>query len=116
MYYKIYQRYFLLRLTDYLVMMVVVLKIATPQQRSCCVLQPTKCGTAVQRAFGTQFHMEPGSRVSIYAAILAGVGQQITTAIAPITRDTQHKVWYELNYSLDICRVNRRAHIQFLCG
>jgi hypothetical protein len=45
------------------------LKMVTPQQRSLCVLQSAKKGsvTAVQCAFHTQFHMEPPSRVSIYA-------------------------------------------------
>jgi transposase len=49
--------------------MPLVLKMATPQQRSWCVLQLAKKEyvTAVQRAFRTQFHMEPLSRVSIYA-------------------------------------------------
>jgi hypothetical protein len=49
--------------------MPLVLKMATPQQRSWCVLQVAKIEsvTAVQRAFRTQFHMEPPSRVSIYA-------------------------------------------------
>jgi hypothetical protein len=49
--------------------MLLVLKMATPQQRSWCVLQLAKkeSVTAVQRAFRAQFHMEPPSRVSIYA-------------------------------------------------
>jgi hypothetical protein len=48
--------------------MPLVLKMATPQQRSWCVLQLAKkeSVTAVQRAFRTQFHTEPPSRVSIY--------------------------------------------------
>jgi hypothetical protein len=49
--------------------MPLVLKMATPQQRSWCVLQLAKkqSETAVQCAFRTQFHMEPPSRVSTYA-------------------------------------------------
>jgi hypothetical protein len=49
--------------------MPLVLKMATPQQRSWCVLQLAKkeSVTAVQRAYRTQFHMEPPSQVSIYA-------------------------------------------------
>jgi hypothetical protein len=49
--------------------MPLVLKMATPQQRSWCVLQLAKkeSVTAVQRAFRSQFHTEPPSRVSIYA-------------------------------------------------
>jgi hypothetical protein len=46
-----------------------VLKMATPQRRSWCVLQLVKkeSATAVQRAFRTHFHMEPPSRISFYA-------------------------------------------------
>jgi hypothetical protein len=40
--------------------------------------------------------------------------QRITTAVASITRDTLHKVWDELDYRLDICRVTRGAHIESL--
>jgi hypothetical protein len=48
--------------------MPLVMKMATPQQ-SWCVLQLAKkeSVTAVQRAFRTQFHKEPPSRVSISA-------------------------------------------------
>jgi hypothetical protein len=41
-----------------------------------------------------------------------GIRQRLTTAIACITRDTLHKVWDELDYRLDICRVTRGAHIE----
>jgi hypothetical protein len=49
--------------------MPLVLKMAAPQQRSWCVLQLAKKEsiTAVQPASRKQFHMEPPSRVSIYA-------------------------------------------------
>jgi hypothetical protein len=49
--------------------MPLVLKMATPQQRSWCVLQLAKkeSVTAVQRAFRTQFYMELPSRVSVNA-------------------------------------------------
>jgi hypothetical protein len=49
--------------------MPLVLKMATPEQRSWCVLQLAKkeSVTAVQPAFRKQFYMEPTSRVSIYA-------------------------------------------------
>jgi hypothetical protein len=139
-----------------------VLKMATPQKRSWCVLQLAKKKpvTTVQRAFRTQFRMEPPSRVSIYTwyklemdrsyrsqwrrvvqmtaeiarlnsvrFLLVGyikdkvfvsplprylpqLRQRITTATASITRDTLHKVLDELDYSLNICRVTRRAHVE----
>jgi hypothetical protein len=49
--------------------MPLVLKMATPQHRNCCVLQleNKESVTTVHRAFRTQFHMEPPSQVFIYA-------------------------------------------------
>jgi hypothetical protein len=35
-------------------------------------------------------------------------------AFASITRDTVHKVWDELDYRIDICRVARGEHIESL--
>jgi hypothetical protein len=79
--------------------MPLVLKMATQQQRSWCVLQLVKkeSVTAVQHAFRTQIHTEPPSQVSISEYPFT----RITTAIASITRDTLHKVWDELDYHLD---------------
>jgi hypothetical protein len=67
--------------------MPLVLKMASPQHRSWCVLPLAKkeSVTAVQSPFRTQFHM-----------------------------DILHKVWDELVYCLDICRVTRGAHIESL--
>jgi hypothetical protein len=45
---------------------------------------------------------------------LSELMQRITTAIASITRDTLHKVWDDLDYRLDICRVTRGAHTESL--
>jgi hypothetical protein len=42
--------------------------------------------------------------------------QRTTTVIASITRDTMHKVWDELDYRLDICRVTHRTHIESRWG
>jgi hypothetical protein len=93
--------------------MPLVLKMATLQQRSWYVLQLAKkeSVTAVQRAFRTQFRMEPPSRVSIYAWYKKF---EQKGSFASITRDTLHKVWDELDYRLDICRVTRGAHIESL--
>ena len=38
----------------------------------------------------------------------------ITAAIAEIDRNTLHKVWQEIDYWLDVCRVTRGAHIEHL--
>jgi hypothetical protein len=42
--------------------------------------------------------------------------QRFTTAIASITRDTLHKVWDELDYRFDICRMTRGAYMESLWG
>jgi hypothetical protein len=92
--------------------MPLVLKMAIPQQRSWCVLQLAKkeSVTAVKRVFRTQFHMEPPSRVSIYAWYKAANHKCHSFH----HWDTLHKDWDELDYRLDICRVTSGAHIESL--
>jgi hypothetical protein len=72
--------------------MPLVFEMTTPQQRSWCVLQLAKKEyvTAVQRAFRTQFHMEPPSRVSrlfVVAATHDLHPTQPTKIIAPRSPD-----------------------------
>lgn len=45
---------------------------------------------------------------------LGDLRARITAAIAEIDRDTLHKVWQEIDYRLDVCRVTRGAHIEHL--
>jgi len=40
--------------------------------------------------------------------------QRITIALETITQDMLHRVWEELGYQLDVCRVTRGAHIEHL--
>lgn len=42
--------------------------------------------------------------------------QQITTAIASITKDNQHKIWNKLDYHFNIYHVTPRAHTESLWG
>ena len=39
---------------------------------------------------------------------------RITAAIADIDRDMLQKVWQEMEFRLDVCRVTRGAHIEYL--
>jgi hypothetical protein len=39
---------------------------------------------------------------------------QIRTAIEPITADMLEKVWNELDYRVDVCRITKGAHIEHL--
>jgi hypothetical protein len=47
---------------------------------------------------------------------LSELRQRISSAIASVTSDTLHKVWDELDYLLEICRVTCGAHIESLRG
>ncbi|GFW71478.1 uncharacterized protein TNCV_3460041 [Trichonephila clavipes] len=53
---------------------------------------------------------------------LPGLRHRIEVAVARITSDTLSKVWEELAYRLDVCRVTNGAHIEclsstaWLCG
>jgi hypothetical protein len=40
--------------------------------------------------------------------------QRITEAVAAVTCDMLWRVWEELDYQFDICRVTRRTHIECL--
>jgi hypothetical protein len=39
---------------------------------------------------------------------------RITAAIAAIDHDMLQRVWQELDYRLDVCRVTKGAHIEHL--
>jgi hypothetical protein len=39
---------------------------------------------------------------------------QIRTAIETITADMLEKVWNELDYRVDVCRITKGAHIEHL--
>jgi len=39
---------------------------------------------------------------------------RITTAIETITADMLQTVWNELNYRVEVCRITKGAHIEFL--
>ena len=40
--------------------------------------------------------------------------QRITIALETVTQDMVHRVWEELDYRLDVCRVTGGAHIEHL--
>jgi hypothetical protein len=40
--------------------------------------------------------------------------ERINTAIGNVTQDILEKVWREWEFRLDICRVTREAHIEFI--
>ena len=40
--------------------------------------------------------------------------QRITTALETVTKDMLQRVWHELEYRLDVCKVTGGAHIDHL--
>ena len=40
--------------------------------------------------------------------------QRIAIALEKVTQDMLHRVWEELDYELDVCRVTGGAHIEHL--
>jgi len=40
--------------------------------------------------------------------------QRITIALETVTQDMLHRVWEELDYRLDVCRITGGAHIEHL--
>jgi len=45
---------------------------------------------------------------------LPDLKNKITAAIETITLDLLSRVWQELDYRLDVCRVTKGAHIEYL--
>ena len=40
--------------------------------------------------------------------------QRITVALETVTKDMLQRVWHELEYRLDVCRVTGGAHLELL--
>jgi hypothetical protein len=47
---------------------------------------------------------------------LSQLRQSIVEAVAAIDRQMLHRVWQELDYRIDICRVTKGGHIEHLYG
>ena len=47
-------------------------------------------------------------------ADLEKLKQRITTALQTVTQDMLQRVWEELDYRIDGCRVSGRVHIEHL--
>ena len=50
----------------------------------------------------------------MFAVSLPELRQRINTAIGNVTQDMLERVWREWEYRLDICRVTRGAHIEYI--
>ena len=50
----------------------------------------------------------------MFAVSLPELRERINTAIGNVTQDMLERVWREWEYRLDICRVTRGAHIEYI--
>ena len=49
-----------------------------------------------------------------FPANIEEMKQRITAALEIVTKDMLQRVWHELEYRLDVCRVTGGAHIEYL--
>jgi hypothetical protein len=87
--------------------------MATPQQKAFCILQFAKTNsvTSVQWLFRTRFGID-----IVYVPSLPNdlqeLRQHIIAAVATINRDMLERLWTEMDYRIDVCRVTRGSHIE----
>jgi hypothetical protein len=87
----------------------------TSQQRSWCVLEVHKTNSVVtvQRAFKLKLNVDPLGYVKdrVYVpplpATVDELQERITAAVNSVTSDMLQRVWSELDYRIDVCRVTR---------
>jgi hypothetical protein len=56
----------------------------------------------------------PYATLSFVAAVVNHVNYQIVEAVTAIDRQMMQRVWQELDYRIDICRVTKGGHIEHL--
>jgi len=88
------------------------------------VIQNDCRGAIIQRQFRTKFGKQPPSDNSIrrrYAQFqetgclyIPELKVRIRTTTESITADMLQRVWNELDYRIDICRITKSAHIEHL--
>jgi len=89
--------------------------MATPEQKAFCVLQfVTHESVSVQQVFRRQFNSEDKVFVSPQPVSIPDLKKRITEAVGAITPDSLSRVWQELDYRLDACRVTKGAYIEHL--
>jgi len=88
-------------------------KMAAPGEKSLCVLeyQTIKSVVTVQRAFRAKYAKDSPT----LKTILASYKQfNETGCLCKQKAPTLTRVWKELEYRIDVCRVTRGAHIEYL--
>ena len=84
--------------------------MAAPGEKSFCVLEyhTSKSVVTMQRAFRAKYFVPP------LPCDLADLKARIIAALKNIHALTLTRVWRELEYPIDMCRVTRGAHIEHL--
>jgi hypothetical protein len=98
--------------------------MATPGKKSSCVLEyhTSKFVVTVQRAFRVKYAKDPPTDKTILVwykhftetGCLADLKARIIAAVKNIDAPMLTRVWQELEYRMDVCRVTRGAHIKHL--
>jgi len=85
--------------------------MATPGEKSFCVLEyhMSKSVVTVQHAFRAKYAKDPPKDKTICAWY-----KQFTEVKNIIIAPMLMRVWQELKYSVDVCRVTHGAHIEHL--
>ena len=97
----------------------------TSHQRGWCVLKfyKTNSVVTVQCAFKRKFNVDPptnkssgGTWRTVYVpplpATVDKLQERITAAVNSVTPDMLQRVWSDLDYRIDVCRVTRGGHIE----
>jgi hypothetical protein len=53
--------------------------------------------------------------VSPFPANLQDLRNRITAAVALVDRDMLTRVWHEMDYRKDVCRISKGGYIEHLC-
>ena len=88
--------------------------MAVPGQKSFCVLEyhTSKSVVTVQRAFRAKYAKDPPTDKTILAWYKQGT--DLIAAAKNIDAPMLTRVWQELEYRIDVCRVTRGANIEYL--
>jgi len=94
----------------------------TSQQRGWCVLEfhKTNSVVTVQRALKRKIflflfplgYVKYRFYVPLLPATVDELQGHITAAVNSVTPDMLQRVWSELDYRIDVCRVTRGGHIE----
>ena len=88
---------------------------ANGSEKAFCVLTFHECRSVkiVQRQFRTKFGKEPHLTISFEGSTHSFKGQGACVK-ETIIADMLRAVWNELDYRVDVCRIAKGAHVEYL--